>query len=266
MILQPESQFHVILRTDQCEQLSNGSFYYMLPSPIVFGSYASKWEVSLSRLDFNPRFINVKNDFIEFEEIPQPPEENEVAQEGEPPVPQKRYIVLPNSACFSPYDLKSLIGSKRLTYNKTKKKFTLNRQQEIRDRGEIIRFSHNLNTMLGFHFDQNFYPGFSYQSINSPNFTIDHKFIYLYLDILDCSISGDKLSPLLLVVPYREPIDSSVLFSYIPNKLAYFPVNKNSLMDLTFRFVSETESPFELLTTDVPHLIHLHFRRRRLCW
>ena len=68
--------------------------------------------------------------------------------------------------------------------------------------------------------------------------------IHVYCDIVQPQIVGDKMSPLVAVVPYRKAASETV---YVAEHIRYIPLQTKSFQDITMHLRSSTEEfiPFE---------------------
>ena len=68
--------------------------------------------------------------------------------------------------------------------------------------------------------------------------------IHVYCDIVQPQIVGDKMSPLVAVVPYRKATSETV---YVAEHIRYIPLQTKSFQDITIHLRSSTEEfiPFE---------------------
>ena len=68
--------------------------------------------------------------------------------------------------------------------------------------------------------------------------------IHVYCDIVHPQIVGDKMSPLVAVVPYRKATSETV---YVAEHIRYIPLQTKSFQDITIHLRSSTEEfiPFE---------------------
>ena len=68
--------------------------------------------------------------------------------------------------------------------------------------------------------------------------------IHVYCDIVQPQIVGDKMVPLVAVVPYRKATSETV---YVAENIRYIPLQTKSFQDITIHLRSSTEEfiPFE---------------------
>lgn len=97
------------------------------------------------------------------------------------------------------------------------------------------------------------------------NKTIKVSHLYVYTDIIEYTIVGDTVTPLLRIIPMQSYIGTSTIdhYTHIFNKPHYIPVSRQHIetIHIDIRNDAGINIPF---IDDTKCIIKLHFRRRRL--